>query len=233
MISLFLTPATYISKLVKLNQMCLLLIVLAVIGCGGKSIDNRPPSVEIVDVNFVHVVTDVIDPANRIVTAEAKASDSDGSITAINWSILSEHQIDLRDADTEIVEFNAPLINSDEIDLLVLEVEVTDNSGSKTTATIELDLNDDLVINIPLVSAQRGQEAVVTVNIFGRASKIAGLNWSMPDDPDIILFDANTDTVRFLAPSSSSISEMKLSLLVSFIDGSEDKIYNSFITLHD
>jgi hypothetical protein len=220
--------------LVALTKMAFLLLGFSLSGCGENSAPkNTPPNVQIVDVNSFNFVTDTVNPSNRIFVVEADTSDVDGTISNINWSILSGQDFELIDFSTEIVQFTAPLIDSDEIDLLVLEVEATDNQGSKTTDTVEIDLNDDLIIFIPLTSAEKGEEVVINALIFGRKSKISGFNWAVSSNVDVTLFDASTDTVSFLAPNISSVSDVSLTLEVSFMDGSENQIFNAFVNLFD
>ncbi|WP_293752266.1 hypothetical protein [uncultured Paraglaciecola sp.] len=233
MIIRFLNTQKNIIKLKKLTKIYFLLLSLSLSGCGGNSSENIPPTVDILNVEFLHTVTDTVDPANRIVVVEADVDDIDGSVSDVNWSILSSHQIDLIDSDTKVVRFNAPLINSSEIDLFVLEIEVTDNQGSKTTNSVDIDLNDDLIIFVPLISAKRGEEVEVNSLIFGRKNKISGLNWTVSNGVEVTLLDANTETVTFLAPSSSTISEVHLDLEVSYMDGSDNQIFKAFVILLD
>ena len=218
-------------ELTVLLRISFLILILS--ACGGNSNENTPPTIEILDVNFFYFVTDTVDPSKRTVEVVAEANDIDGDISSIDWTILSNHEIDLIDADTKIVRFTSPLTNSEEIDLFVLEVEVTDNKGSKTTDTVEIDLNDDLLIFIPLISAIRREEVKVNALVLGRKSKISGFNWSVANGVDITLLDANTDTVTFIAPPSTTISEVKLVLEVSFMDGCKNQIFDVFVTLGD
>ncbi|MFT6991100.1 MAG: hypothetical protein ACJASL_003087 [Paraglaciecola sp.] len=222
-----------ILRLITLTNMFILLLGLSLSGCGGNSTENTPPTVKIGDVNLFYFVTDTLYPSKRTIEAEADADDIDGSISSINWSILSNHQVELIGSDTKTIQFTAPLINSEEIDLFVLEVEATDNQGSKTTDRVEIDLNDDLIIFIPLISAKRGEEIEVNALIFGRESKVSELNWSVSNGVEVTLLDANTDTVTFLAPNSSTLSAVNLELEVSFMDGSENRTFNAYVTLHD
>jgi hypothetical protein len=233
MIIMFLNTKRNIMGLITLAKLSFLLLGLSLSGCGGSGTENMPPTVEMASVNFSYFATDTVDPSNRTIDVEADTGDIDGSISAISWSILSDHQIELIDSDTKIVQFNSPLINSEKIDLLVLEVEVTDNQGSETTDTVDIDLNDDLIIFIPLISAKRGEEIEVNALTFGRESKISELSWSVSNGIEVTLLDANTDTVTFLTPDSSTIFEVNLELEVSFMDGSENQIFNAFVTLHD
>jgi hypothetical protein len=233
MIIRLLSTQKNIIELKKLTKISFLLLSLSLSGCGGNSAENIPPTVEILNVEFLHTVTDTVDPANRIVVVEADVDDIDGSVSDVNWSILSSHQIDLIDSDTKVVRFNAPLINSSEIDLFVLEIEVTDNQGSKTTNSVDIDLNDDLIIFVPLISAKRGEEVEVNSLIFGRKNKISGLNWTVSNGVEVTLLDANTETVTFLAPSSSTISEVHLDLEVSYMDGSDNQIIKAFVIMID
>jgi len=231
---MFLNKLKNVVGLVTLIKMSFLLLVLSISGCGGNSTKNAPPTVQIVDVDSSTPIAGTVNPSNRMFIVEADISDVDGSISSINWSILSDQDIELIDYTTETVQFNAPLIDSDEIDLLVLEIEATDNRGSKTTDTVEIDLNDDLIIFIPLTSAEKGEEVVINALIFGRKSKISGFNWAVSSNVEITLFDTNTDTVSFLAPNTSSaVSEVSLTLEVSFMDGSENQIFNAFVDLLD
>ncbi|AGH43706.1 hypothetical protein C427_1597 [Paraglaciecola psychrophila 170] len=223
----------YILRLITLTNMFILSLGLSLSGCGENSTENTPPTVKIGDVNLFYFVTDTLDPSKRTIEAVADADDIDGSISSINWSILSHHPIELIGSDTKTIQFTAPLINSEEIDLFVLEVEATDNQGSITTDTVEIDLNDDLIIFIPLISAKRGEEIEVNALIFGRESKVSELNWSVSNGVEVTLLDANTDTVTFLAPNSSTFSTVNLELEVSFMDGSENRIFNAYVTLHD
>ncbi|QHJ14003.1 hypothetical protein FX988_04285 (plasmid) [Paraglaciecola mesophila] len=230
---IFLNTKKSICGLITLTKISLFLLVLSLSACGGNDKRNIPPTVEVLDVNLSYLVTDTVNPSNRIIAVEAGANDIDGSISSINWSILSNHQIELIDSDTKTVQFIAPLINSEKIDLFVLEVEATDNQGSKTTDTVDIDLNDDLIVFIPPTSAKRGEYIEVNALIFGRESKISELNWSVSNGAEVTLLDADTATVTFHAPNSPSIFEVNLELEVSFMDGSENQIFNAFVTLHD
>ena len=69
--------------------------------------------------------------------------------------------------------------------------------------------------------------------IFGRKNKISGLNWTVSNGVEVTLLDANTEIVTFLAPSSSTISEVHLDLEVSYMDGSDNQIIKAFVIMID
>jgi hypothetical protein len=73
--------------------MFILLLGFSLSGCGENSTENISPTVKIGDVNLFYFVTDTLHPSKR--TIEAEANDIDGSISSINWSILSHHPIEL------------------------------------------------------------------------------------------------------------------------------------------
>ncbi len=127
------------------------------------------------------------------------SSDSDGTITAYQWTQTGGTVVTLTGASTAVATFTAPAAPA----TLTFELEVTDNDAATGTDTITVR------VNVP-PSADAGAPQVVaeasTVTLDGTASSdsdgtIAAYQWTQTGGPVVVLTNASTSIATFAAPA--------------------------------
>ncbi|MGQ8365328.1 PKD domain-containing protein [Glaciecola sp. 1036] len=183
-------------------------------GGGGKSSGetitpraNTPPS--------VNAGTDASFDENSTVTISATASDSDGSIVSYAWTQISGFSINISNANTASLQFNAPDVTGN----LTLEfrITVTDNDGSSSSDTIVITIVD-LNPNSPPVA----QDIVFTSDLSSPYINVT-----------LLATDADNDTLNYILESEfdgegyeqAFISDQKLFITMENSSVEEVKLY--------
>ncbi len=107
------------------------------------------------------------------VTISAKSSDSDGTIESYEWKQMSGLDIVITGEDTSSISFTAPEVDAFEV--VVLQLEVTDDKGSKSTDQISITIS-------PILDETQVTGGVIIVE-EGVAQKLT-LDETVTDDSD-------------------------------------------------
>ncbi|WP_448211745.1 PKD domain-containing protein [Colwellia sp. MEBiC06753] len=208
----------------EINQgsaIALALVLVSLFGCnndGDKDELNSPPVIE----GATKTTASHYDQENNLsfyTSWQAKTYDNDGEIVSYQWQLLTDQSFAISGLDTQTISFSYPAGRSEQPNQMIFDLTVTDDKGAKTSQTIEHDLNDYLIVDIWPKTAKSGEEAKLPAIIWGKASRISTLSWRVSSDHNITLFDANTDTVSFIAPQVNEETEIVLMLEVVETDG--------------
>ncbi len=192
------------------------------LGCGesGSNDDasaenNGNPSVIVAGNNTV--------AEQQTLSLTANATDTDGSIASISWSVKSGEGITLTGADTNNVSFIAPEVTEDTT--VVLEVLATDNENATVTKEISIIITDNNInpeVTISGEATSNGNTLIVlSANTTDADGSITQISWSITSDPSasITLADADSEKVSFIAPRVSEETDVILEVMVTDNEG--------------
>jgi len=151
------------------------------------------------------------------VTLRGSASDSNGSVVSFMWKQLAGPTVTLRNANTNITSFAAPLINA----AVTLQLSVTDNHGAIGSDTVIVTLAAAPTNTPPTANA--GPDLIFNANepveITGIGldsdGVISAYLWEQVAGPAVTLSGATTATVGFTAPSVNNSAVITLRLTVT------------------
>ncbi|MDJ0749178.1 MAG: PKD domain-containing protein, partial [Woeseiaceae bacterium] len=165
---------------------------------------------------------DQVVSTGAIVTLDGSASiDTDGTITAYQWTQISGISVSLANANAAVATFTAPTAPA----TLVFELEVTDNDSSTGTDTIEVRVNAAPTANAGPDQSVDEQSAV---NLTAAGSSdvdgsIVGYAWTQTAGTTITLTGVGTATPSFTAPSVDAGGEtLTFEVEVTDNDGATD-----------
>tara|TARA_R110002096_G_scaffold2619_5_gene13565 strand:- start:1471 stop:5682 length:4212 start_codon:yes stop_codon:yes gene_type:complete len=157
-----------------------------------------------------------------VVTLDGTASaDTDGTITAYQWTQTAGAAVVITNADQAIATFTAPAAPAS----LTFQLEVTDNDAATDTDTVVI------TVNAPPVADAGPDQSVneeTLVNLDGTASNdpggsIATYAWTQTAGTAVVLNNDDTATPSFTAPTVTSAGEtLTFQLTVTDDDGSSD-----------
>ncbi len=160
--------------------------------------------------------------AGVTVTLDGSAStDTDGTITAFQWSQTGGPTVTLTNANTAVATFTAPAAPA----TLTFELEVTDNDSSTGTDTVEVRVNAPPTAN---AGPNQSVDEQSTVNLTAVGSSdvdgsIAGYSWTQTAGTTVTLTGAGTATPSFTAPSVDAAGEsLTFEVEVTDNDGATD-----------
>ena len=165
---------------------------------------------------------DQVVSAGVTVTLDGSASfDTDGTITAYQWTQIGGTTVTLTNASTAVATFTAPAAP----DSLTFELEVTDNDAATGTSSISVRVNAP-----PTASAGPDQsvDEQTTVSLTASGSSdaggsIAGYSWTQTAGTAVLLNNPTTATPDFTAPSVSLAGEsLTFEVEVTDDDGATD-----------
>ncbi|MFY0575473.1 PKD domain-containing protein [Cystobacter fuscus] len=141
------------------------------------------------------------------------ATDSDGTITSLQWTQTAGPVVTLSGAQSSEARFTAPRVSARTV--LKFRLTATDNGGASDSSDTEVVVRD--VLASPVVDA--GPDLAVNegqrVTIQGRANQ-SGVTyrWTRGPGPAVTLNGANTAVVSFTAPAVTADSVLTLKLTV-------------------
>jgi hypothetical protein len=210
------------SHLSLFKTITLLMSSSLLFGCGGggsndntSAVPNSNPSVTISGDNTV--------AEQQILNLTANATDTDGSIASISWSVKSGEGVTLTGENTSSVSFTAPEVTENTI--VILEVLATDNEGATVTEEVSITITDNNIhpeVNISGETTIDGNTLVVLSAAATDADgSIADISWSVTSDPSasITLADADSENVSFIAPRVSEETDVTLEVAITDNEG--------------
>ncbi|KID56262.1 hypothetical protein JF50_18565 [Pseudoalteromonas luteoviolacea] len=210
---------------------------ISLVGCGGGGSDSGSPSTPSnpsTPQNSAPTVT--VSGENSIqekqqISLTAQASDSDGTVNAFAWEIVSGPSAALSNAATNTVTFTAPDVTEDTA--MTLRVTVTDDDGATANANFNLNITRIVksVTITGLVTDEPIPNAALTIFIGDQSFELSAdetgtYNYTLDIDDSMV-----DDLVRIRAKGGSSQSEVEFySQLPSFssieTQAGEDGILN-------
>ena len=164
---------------------------------------------------------DLAVPPGSEVTLTGSASDPDGYISDHRWVQLSGPAVALFNSNYWTVTFTAP----QEPGPVRLRLEVTDNDGLKASddVTIEVTEPANQAPNVWAGNDQTvdtGESVSVTGSAHDTDGTIVSWSWARVAGAAVALQNANSQTVRFTAPSTEGYTRLRLT--VTDDDGATD-----------
>lgn len=211
-------------------KLSLISSALLLVGCGGSDkkeevviVEN---SVPIVSLNAVSI------NENKPVTVKASANDSDGEIATYEWTVTSDHEIQLENASSAEVSFTAPSV-SDEGDIITLNVKVTDDDGASASAETNISVANVVpMVSFPTLTMNEKETKTLTATIDEAGDDVKTINWSIVEsNSGLELSNANTPVVNINAPELRETKSFTLSLSVEDIDG-DITSFSNLITIN-
>lgn len=149
----------------------------------------------------------------QLVTLTGSATDSDGSITAYQWTQDQGTEVELSEPNSATTEFVAPAVET----TLGFSLTVTDNDGGMVTAFYSVDVTAPP--NVP-PSAEAGDnqgvESGTQVDLLGMGADsdgvISSYLWEQIAGDPVILSSSNTANVSFTAPATITTLEFRLTV---------------------
>jgi len=163
----------------KLNLLTLssaLLVSTVLIACGGDS-EEEPPVTTTNQAPTITISSNSSVSAGELISLNANASDTDGTIASISWSVNTGDGITLNGADSKDVSFTAPNVDIDTT--ITITVLVTDNDGATATQSTLITIlsTKESVTITGVVTDSIISNAAVEVSISGQTfSTIADEN---------------------------------------------------------
>jgi len=152
---------------------------------------------------------DQVVSASDIVTLNGTfSSDSDGTITAYQWTQTGGTPVTLNNANAAVATFTAPAAPA----TLTFELEVTDNDAATGTDSITVRVN-------AAPTADAGADQVVaessTVTLDGTASSdsdgtVAAHQWTQTGGTAVVITNSNTSIATFTAPAGPAALTFQL-----------------------
>ncbi len=146
-----------------------------------------------------------------LVTLTGRATDSDGTITSLQWTQTAGPVVTLSGAQSAVARFTAPPVSARTV--LKFRLTATDNggaSGSDGTEVVLRDVPDAPVVNAgPDLAINEGER--VTLRGSADPSGVSFL-WTRVSGPAVTLSGATTAVVSFTAPAVTADSVLTLKL---------------------
>ncbi len=197
------------------RQSCFLFSLL-LIGCGGGSESTTPTSNPATSTNSAPISNAGEDQAvAEGVTVNldgSGSSDSDGSISAYDWSQVSGIDVDLSDSTTQNVSFITPVYTENYA--IVLRLTVTDNDGATSSDDVTIDVShQNSPPMIDLITSNQGTVTDYSVlvneqlNVSLKAmtndldGSIQSYSWTQVSGQDVIIEGQETDEITLVTPS--------------------------------
>ncbi len=198
---------------------------LALAGCNnssdGGNIANVSPTV---------IIQSISASENTLVTLDATASDSDGSVSSYSWELTSGQTVTLTGDTTSSLSFTTPSV-LDAGDTLSFKVVVTDNDGATAEATNTVTVSN--IVPSAIVAEQTVDEkdnVSVAATVSGNGNEIVSYLWIQTSGSTVELINADTDTLSFTAPEIIANEVIGLSLTVT--DSDDDAVtVESFVNV--
>ncbi|MFY8351074.1 PKD domain-containing protein [Pseudoalteromonas sp. SSM20] len=206
-------------------KLSLISSALLLVGCGGS---DKKEEVVIVENSLPTVSLNAVSiNENKPVTVKASANDSDGKIATYEWTVTSEHEIQLENASSAEVSFTAPSV-SDEGDIITLNVKVTDDDGASASAETNITVANVVpMVSFPTLTMNEKETKTLTATIDGAGDEVKNVNWSIVEsDSGLELSNANTPVVNISAPELRETKSFTLSLSVEDVDGDITSLSN-------
>lgn len=153
--------------------------------------------------------------AGETVSITGTAVDPDGQVVSWQWRQLSGPSVNLSGASGAQVSFIAPDATAD----VLLELQVTDDDGASDTDRTTVRVIQTAPANqAPSASAgaDRSAESGQLVSIQGSGSdadgQISQWRWRQVSGPTVSLQNANSQTVRFIAPAQTGTVSLELTV---------------------
>ncbi|TVP16341.1 PKD domain-containing protein [Shewanella sp. KCT] len=173
----------------------LIIASMMMTACGSGESDkedikavNQKPTVSVAPSSFQE---------KAMATIAATASDPDGEITGYSWTVVSDHDLTLQNADSDTVSFTSPEVGLDG-DIIELALTVTDDAGETATTNVQITINPNTIpLSIKgLATDAPLSNATISVNISGRDVGVetttdAKGNYTV----DLLLDDSEADSV--------------------------------------
>lgn len=196
-------------KLSSIFKLSIITSAIVLSGCGSDDKENALPTVvsESVTVN-----------ENTPVTITATATDSDGSISSYSWQQTGGQSVSLSGTSTGSLSFTAPSV-AEAGESLTFNVTVTDDNGDTAETSSTVTINN--VAPSGSVEDQTVDEkstVTVTADISGNGDEIASYSWVQTSGTTVALSGADTTTLTFTAPETSSDEVIGLSLTATDTD---------------
>ena len=164
------------------------------------SVENVPPQLTV-------TAPDEVDEQIPVVLA-VLAEDAAG-IDSVRWTQLSGPAVELTGEQTSVLHFTAPVVSmADGPQTLVFKVEVTAVDGQGSSEQVEVIVNP--VNTNPQIGEVAAQLVAVNaqVNIKATASdtdgSVSSYLWRQVGGTEVILSNANADTLSFTAPGEAA-----------------------------
>ncbi len=152
---------------------------------------------------------DQVVSASDIVTLNgASSSDSDGTITAYQWTQTSGPTVTLNNANTAVATFTAPAAPA----TLVFQLEVTDNDAATGTDSITVRVNAPPTAD---AGADQTVAEASTVTLDGTGSSdsdgtVTGYQWTQTGGTPVTITNATTSIATFTAPAGPATLTFQL-----------------------
>lgn len=178
------------------------LLLIGVFGCGGSS-DSPPPPPPPPANNIspiIEVVSELTVDENMLVSIDASSSsDPDGTISTYQWTQVSGPLIEIVNANSSLIEFNAPEVNGNQ--QIILQLAVTDNQEATSTQVITIDINDLTLLTPNLtVDVQGNMVALNWTN--SNATDYRIIYWREDGVPQEIKTESLTTSIQNLSSGS-------------------------------
>lgn len=193
-------------------------------GCGSSSNDDKSPNPD--QGNRVPSVTINGDNSAQeasIVTLNAAASDSDGSISKYAWSITSGENVTLNNSDQVSVDLTLPDVDSDT--QITISVTVTDNDGATArdehTLTIVDNVNNqapNVVIN-GVTEVDEQSELNLTATASDNDGEIVSYLWQLVGGEGVTLSDTDKAQVKVTTTDIDEDQQVVIAVMVTDDDG--------------
>lgn len=194
-------------------------MIMLLSACGGGSDSgpapqpqNQPPVAMIEG-----PVKGAVLAGSAVVLDASQAADADGSVSAVQWKLLSGPDgVEIADPAATVLEFTVPDVTADTE--IVFLLTVTDDDGATSTAEIRLLVHARVADNVS-PSAQVLSDLIVPagadVQLDARGStdadgSIASYGWIQIDGPPVILGEAAGAVATFKAPDAPGTLQFRV-----------------------
>ncbi|MEI4550749.1 PKD domain-containing protein [Pseudoalteromonas spongiae] len=190
-------------------------------GCGGGSSDkdtspnpdqgNRVPTVTINGDNSAQEAS--------VVTLNATASDSDGSISKYAWSITSGENVTLNNSDQASVDLTLPDVNGDT--QITISVTVTDNDGATARDEHTLTIVDNADNQAPTVvingvaEVDEQSEFNLTATASDNDGEIVSYFWQLISGEGVTLSDTDKAQVKVTTSDIDEDQQVTIAVMVT------------------
>ena len=190
-------------------------------GCGGGSSDkdtstnpdqgNRVPTVTINGDNSAQEAS--------VVTLNAAASDSDGSISKYAWSITSGENVTLNNSDQASVDLTLPDVDSDT--QITISVTVTDNDGATARDEHTLTIVDNADNQAPTVvingvtEVDEQSELNLTATASDNDGEIVSYFWQLISGEGVTLSDTDKAQVKVTTSDIDEDQQVTIAVMVT------------------
>ncbi len=176
-------------------------VVIAVTAAPGPVTTTSPP--------VAQAGADQIVNEGATVTLTGSGTDSDGTISAYQWSqIGSSNMVNLTNSSSANANFTAPGVSAGQSINLFFELQVTDNDGLSDTDIISIQVNSSQTSNSPPTANAGADQSVneqtnVVLDATGSSDTDGSINaylWTQVNGTEVTLNAASTPTPNFTSP---------------------------------